>query len=125
MPFIRRDGQGRIDAVFARPEGAATEEVAADAPELLAFLDQGGGRPSFVESDLAMARVLEDLIDLLIDKGVVMFSDFPEAARRKLLERHGLRKEFAYVDSLFAAGDDDLAAEVDLSDPDGERESLL
>ena len=78
-----------------------------------------------MESDLAMARVLEDLIDLLIDKGVVMFSDFPEAARRKLLERHGLRKEFAYVDSLFAAGDDDLAAEVDLSDPDGERESLL
>ena len=125
MPYVRRDADGRVDAVFARPEGAATEELAADSPDLLAFLGQEAGRPSFVESDLAMARVLEDLIDLLIDKGLVLFTDFPEAARQKLVDRHGLRREFAYVDSLFAGEGDDLAAEVDLANPDAERDSLL
>ena len=48
-----------------------------------------------------LARVIEDLIDVLIEKKVFMFTDLPEGAQQKLLERRGLRKEFAYVDDLF------------------------
>ena len=36
------------------------------------------------ESDAAIARVLEDLIDTLIGRGVIQFTDLPEAAQGKL-----------------------------------------
>jgi|GEM_PF-6492910 len=39
------------------------------------------------ESDAAIARVLEDLIDTLIGRGVIQFTDLPEAAQGKLLWR--------------------------------------
>ena len=35
---------------------------------------------NFIESDLGLARVLEDLIDLLIKKVAFRFTDLPDAA---------------------------------------------
>jgi hypothetical protein len=35
--------------------------------------------------------VLEDLIDVLITRGVIQFTDLPEAAQAKLLERRQTR----------------------------------
>lgn len=43
------------------------------------------------QSDLEMIRVLEDLIQLLIHKGVVRITDLPEAAQAKLSERSRAR----------------------------------
>ena len=43
------------------------------------------------QSDLEMIRVLEDLIHLLIHKGVVRITDLPEAAQAKLSERSRAR----------------------------------
>lgn len=43
------------------------------------------------QSDLEMIRVLEDLIHLLIHKGVVRITDLPEAAQAKLMERSKAR----------------------------------
>jgi hypothetical protein len=40
-----------------------------------------------VESDMELVRVLEDLIRVLIDKGIMDLHDLPEAARSKLLRR--------------------------------------
>lgn len=37
-------------------------------------------------------RVLEDVINVLMDKGVISFTDLPEPAQQKLLERQSLRK---------------------------------
>jgi len=34
-----------------------------------------------MESDLALARVIEDLIEVLIDKKLIMFTDFPKGRR--------------------------------------------
>ena len=56
----------------------------------------------WVQSDLALSRVIEDLIDILIEKKLIVFTDFPEGAQKKLIERRGLRKEFSYVEGLFA-----------------------
>ena len=52
---------------------------------------------------------MEDLIEILIDKKVMMFTDFPEGAQKKLLERRGFRKEFSYVEGLF--GDDEFGGD--------------
>jgi hypothetical protein len=43
------------------------------------------------QSDASLARVLEDLIDVLISRGVVQFTDLPDAAQAKLLERRQTR----------------------------------
>lgn len=43
------------------------------------------------ESDTGLARVLEDLIDVLITRGLIQFTDLPEAAQAKLLERRQTR----------------------------------
>jgi hypothetical protein len=43
------------------------------------------------QSDTAIARVLEDLIDVLITRGVIQFTDLPDAAQDKLLSRRQTR----------------------------------
>jgi hypothetical protein len=43
------------------------------------------------QSDTAIARVLEDLVDVLITRGVIQFTDLPEAAQAKLLTRRQTR----------------------------------
>lgn len=57
------------------------------------------------ESDQALIRVVEDLIDTLIRKDLLHFTDLPEAAQAKLLERRSLRRS---VNALSLLKDDDL-----------------
>lgn len=56
------------------------------------------------ESDQALIRVVEDLVDTLIGKGLVQFTDLPEAAQAKLLARRNLRRS---VNALNLLQDDD------------------
>lgn len=112
MPFVHKDAAGKILAVYTDPvEGG--QEVAPDDPALKEFIHNnipgadGGGGNEWMESDLALARVIEDLIEVLIDKKLIMFTDFPEGAQKKLLSRRGLRKEFDLVEDLFGEGDDE------------------
>ena len=110
MPFIVRDPEGNVAGVYNQPvEGG--EEVDAENAELLAFLKEtapaASGEGDWVSSDLALARVMEDLVDVLIEKNIINFTDFPQGAQEKLLARRGMRKEFAYVADLFGAPEDD------------------
>jgi hypothetical protein len=104
VPFVHKDTDGKVLAVYTEPvEGAV--EVAPDDPELIAFIHQNipgvSGGDEWVQSDLGLARVLEDLIQVLIDKKVIMFTDFPAGAQEKLRARRGLRREFSVVEELF------------------------
>lgn len=46
---------------------------------------------SLSQTDIGLARVLEDLIDVLITRGLIQFTDLPAAAQAKLLERRQTR----------------------------------
>ncbi|NQV46721.1 MAG: hypothetical protein HQ504_02965 [Rhodospirillaceae bacterium] len=115
MPFIKRDTDGKILAVYANAVQKGLEQVNGDDPQLIEFLYDGNedaaSRKDMLESDLGLARVLEDLIDLLIEKGTFRFTDLPNAAQEKLLARRGLRKEFAYVETLFSEEEDDFPSD--------------
>ena len=128
MPFVRRDQSGKILAVFNQRGEDDLEEVAIDDPELTAHLTESmidfAAAREWMESDLAIARVTEDLIELLIEKGVFRLTDMPEAAQNKLMQRRGLRKTFAYVENLFADPDDDSDPPTGES-PEDEGESYL
>lgn len=49
------------------------------------------GQQALADSDSGLARVTEDLIDILIRRGVIQFTDFPPAAQAKLLQRRQTR----------------------------------
>ena len=112
MPFVHKDANGKILAVYTEAvEGAV--EVEPNDPALKAFIQQNipstgaDGTEDWMQSDLGLARVIEDLIEVLIDKKLIMFTDFPEGAQKKLLDRRGLRKEFDLVEGLFGDGEDE------------------
>jgi hypothetical protein len=44
------------------------------------------------QTDADVVRVLDDLIELLIDKGVIQFTELPPEAQQKLLNRSQLRQ---------------------------------
>lgn len=74
------------------PDVQRNEDEAPDALERLA------------ESDQALVRVLEDLIETLIGKNLIQFTDLPDAAQAKLLQRRTLRRS---VNALNLIEDDD------------------
>ena len=61
------------------------------------------------QTDLALARVLEDLIDTLIAKGLIQFTDLPLAAQAKLLSRRETRVALSDPLQLLPPEDRDLA----------------
>jgi hypothetical protein len=107
MPFVRRDESGAVIAIFEQDCSEATEELAADHPEVGAFFERlEDSRSRLARSDTGMSRVLEDVIDILIDKGVILITDLPMAAVEKIAERRSLRgKGFGFED-LFESDQD-------------------
>lgn len=91
---IRRSASGAIVAVSRPGEaaGAGWEDASADDPELIAFLRAIAGEEHPLDaSDLPLVRVLEDLIEVLIERAVIRVTDLPPAAQAKLSERRGKR----------------------------------
>lgn len=58
------------------------------------------------QTDTSLVRVLEDLIDVLITRGVIQFTDLPEAAQARLLERRETRASLNNRLQLFPLDDD-------------------
>ncbi|TSE24896.1 hypothetical protein Tsedi_01756 [Tepidimonas sediminis] len=53
--------------------------------------DPLAARDALARTDAELARITEDLIDILIARGVIQFTDFPPAAQAKLLRRRATR----------------------------------
>lgn len=107
--YIKRDEQGRIELVSKAMSPDCREAIAPDSPELLAFLEQDQNQRIWElrNSDLEFVRVLEDVIELLMDKGVISFTDLPDAAREKLMSRQSMRRRVNSVDLLGDSNEDD------------------
>jgi hypothetical protein len=110
MPYIQRDSSGRIVGLFGEPGDPAREWLEPDSAELQAFvkgLMGAGSSEALVRlagTDTAIARVLEDLIETLIGKNLIRFTDLPDAAQDRLIERRLLRDS---VNTLQLFRDDD------------------
>jgi hypothetical protein len=92
MPYVHRDSAGKLIAVSIEPL-AGYESVSPDLPELLEFeASLMPLRSRLRETDKDLVRVLDDLVNVLIDKNLIRFTDLPEAAQHKLIERRGLRE---------------------------------
>ncbi|MGB5568202.1 MAG: tryptophan synthase subunit beta like protein [Sedimenticolaceae bacterium] len=85
--FILHDKKGNISSLSAEAaEGAVA--VSIEDPEVQAFLRN---------LDVDLVRVLEDVVDLLVARGVFRFTDLPQSAQHKLLFRKNLRSQWQAV----------------------------
>jgi hypothetical protein len=111
MPFVSRDRTGRISGVFDKPTPQASEQVHPSSPELAAY-QKGRGvqnvRGRLGQSDTEMARITEDLIDVLIGRNIINFTDFPNQAQQKLIARRNLRSNLSSLTNLVTDQDDIL-----------------
>ena len=109
MPYVIRDASGKISGIFDQAEVGVAEEIPANDPEVARFLIEQGlstpdsARQVLQSSDLKMIRLVDDLIDLMIDKDVIKFTDLPPAAGEKYLQRQVARKRLQII-----VGEDDI-----------------
>lgn len=90
--YVRRDANGEVMSVSLVQSETHFESLHKTSPELAIFSSRhSAGEEKYIESDLSLVRVLEDLVQVLIDKDVIKFTDLPEAAQEKLLSRKSMR----------------------------------
>ncbi len=102
--YVRRSASGALTAVSRETLPGCEERRPAEDPEVVAWMQQLNPRKSaLVESDLALIRALEDVIDVLIRKDVMRLTDLPDSVQAKLLSRRRLRVS---INSLRLLDDD-------------------
>jgi hypothetical protein len=94
MPFVKRDADGILTAVSQEAGSGFTEELPADDPAIATFFAGVGSEASPLDAtDQDLIRVLEDVVDLLIAKGVILFTELPVDAQQKIMRRQQMRSE--------------------------------
>ena len=90
MLYAIRNDDGRIVSLSESPQAGA-DAVSIKDKEVLEFLsiesDNFSADEFLEQSDTGVARIFEDLVDVLIQKNLIMFTDLPEMAQKKLLGR--------------------------------------
>ena len=113
--YIKRDSSNNIVGLSLEPDAGHSEHISDAAPELLAFMNKNipayqlanielSQSKKLQHTDAELARVLEDLIELLSANGTMSFTDLPVAAQNKLLQRKNFRQN---LHSLNLIGDED------------------
>ena len=112
MFYVQRNADGQLMRVEAEAYIGSTETLPADHPDLQAWfasevmatshkqLQQIKQLKQLRQSDLEMIRVLDDLIQVLTDKGVIRVTDLPEAAQAKLMDRTQAREALGGLSQL-------------------------
>ncbi len=106
MVYVRRAADGQLLQAAHEPFAGMTETLTLESAELQQWLAQDAQRNQRAQleglqsTDLEMVRVLEDLIGVLIDRGVVCITDLPEAAQRKLQARAQTRAQLGNLSRL-------------------------
>ena len=112
MIFIARDAEGQIVRVEHALFPEATEQTEEMTPEISEWIKVNTLRTETLQqlqqSDLDMVRVLEDLIEVLMSKGVISITDLPLAAQNKLLNRAKARRALGGLEDLIDDEDERL-----------------
>jgi hypothetical protein len=99
MPYIERSGDGKIIGLRTIAGKDCTEEKSINDEEVLCFLkdnlDNQFLKSLLAHSDAGLIRLLEDLIDLLTKKNVILFTELPEKAQQKIIEREQIREKIS------------------------------
>jgi len=112
MPYVNRSEEGEIIQLLDAPSSENSEWLELASPEIVAFLQKPTSASRIKEalsgSDSEMIRVIEDLVDLLMEKQVFIFTELPEAAQSKLNARKKLRQDNNALENLIIEDDNIL-----------------
>ncbi|KPK25415.1 MAG: hypothetical protein AMJ61_12045 [Desulfobacterales bacterium SG8_35_2] len=99
MLYVERDDAGNIIALHNKPEQGADEKKSIMDEEILEFLNRNVDTDPRVHllslSDIGIIRILEDLINLLVRKNIILFTELPEEAQEKIRNRKRLREKIS------------------------------
>lgn len=96
MPYIKRNTKQEIITVSKIASPECGEYIEGNDEELRRFFSEEASqdiKQALNQSDRELARVAEDLIHLLIQKNVIIFTELPNAVQKKILAREKLRSE--------------------------------
>ena len=112
MHYIEPDAEGRIVRIEIVEFNGMTEQSEEATAEINEWLKVNSIRTATIQqlqqSDLNMVRVLEDLIEVLMSKGIISITDLPPAAQSKLLSRAQARQDLSGLEGLIGDDDDRL-----------------
>ena len=95
MFYVKKDSDGNIIAIERSEHSSNPADEEKSLVELSAFLSEVATvhtlEKLFVDLDKGMIRVVEDLVDILIQKKLIMLTDLPEEVRKKIFARKQVR----------------------------------
>jgi hypothetical protein len=104
MLYVERAADGKITALHSSPRPNAGEQKTIVDEEILDFLHttvSADSRKLLLSlSDMGIIRLLEDLIDLLIQKNIILFTELPGQAQDRITERKRLRETMTPQDLM-------------------------
>ena len=103
MFYVQRNADGKLTRVQAEAYAGFTETLPISHPDLQAWFTNEAVSSSLKQlkqSDLDMIRVLDDLIQVLTDKGVIRITDLPPEAQAKLMDRSQAREALGGLSHL-------------------------
>jgi hypothetical protein len=99
MPYIERSADGKIIGLRTAAGPNSTETKSLTDGEILDFLrdnmDNKFLKNLMVHSDAGLIRLVEDLINLLTKKNIILFTELPEKAQKKIIEREQIREKIS------------------------------
>lgn len=101
--FVKRDPEGVILDVSVEPLPGYQAGGQGESDELQSWLEKRralDSLQSLQHSDRDLVRVIEDLVDVLLQRGVIRITDLPEAAINKLNSRSQARAHLAGLSNL-------------------------
>lgn len=100
--YVKRSHDGQIEAISKTELDGFCEKISDNSFEIKQFLanTEIGNPASLVSADIELVRVLEDVIHLLTEKGLIQFTDLPDPAQKKLLARDDLRKAITQLNLI-------------------------
>ena len=104
MIYIKRDASGAVVAISKEPISDFETSEDALSSEIDEFLFSVAGS-EFQTSDLGFIRALDDVIDLLISKNVILFTELPAVVQEKYTERAAMRERRREALNLLDDGD--------------------
>ena len=109
MPYVKRDEKGKIIELYDTPQAEDESWLEINHPEIVAFLNTirtaEHAKQTLTNTDTEMVRVVEDLIDLLMERQIFSFTELPEPVQIKLNARKQLREDMGTLEGLII--DDD------------------
>lgn len=114
MPYIKRDSNNAILSIHRQSGDEHSEFLPPTSPEVIRFLsnDQSindtTAKAALSESDTDFARATEDLIQLLISKNMILFTDLPPEVQAKMSGREKLRSNLTNTPCSFLDDSDSI-----------------